>query len=467
MTSNNLGEVVYFCYTKAMITQHTPFITPYATADVGRYVHPSASKPLSLKNAAEIMENLGYNKNGYTTYRDERSEAMMYARSASADELVGQWARCALHACMDKNSFHHADIRTILNGFPIEKPMSQTHTKLKYLDHTVFEGSAWDLIVDMLLVPQKHDQTHRLSESVISWLTNNRNHGLIEKPGVSSQEKSKYLWECIVQRAAAFDNAFNPKMAFQQQNAEYAPDCAPYRTSLCDIMPHLFNSEEFVLQLVADPHFQNWIKHVAITTPKDVVKLLDAIIGAPLDVATKQQLGGHLTSLVGTEAVKSAINKLPRTKIVQGLWKSYFAVAQGCGVDMKQAIGRQINAFREAIPNNAHSTLTMDRYLPVFKQLEDFQYIVQNIPFVLWKKSNAPKTLPMDKAWAVLQKHDVVPPTLAWSEIQDELKGLESYTHEQQAQETLLALVQNHRLKQELLKTIESEAPQPTTRRRM
>ncbi len=58
-------------------------------------------------------------------------------------------------------------------------------------------------------------------------------------------------------------------------------------------MPHLFNSEELVLQLVADPHFQNWIKHVAITTPKDVVKLLDAIIGAPLDVATKQQLGGH------------------------------------------------------------------------------------------------------------------------------------------------------------------------------
>lgn len=401
------------------------------------------------------MENLGYNKNPYTYQRDQHTEAMIYAKSASDFELVGQWARCALHACVDNNSFPHADMRTILNGFPLETQMSQTHTKLEYLDHTVFEGSAWDLVIDMLLIPQSPEETYRLSYVIFSWLTNSRHHGFVEKPGASPQEKSCYLWECVTRRPNAFKNAFNLQMG------------AKTRTPLCDIIPHLFNSEELALQLMADPHFQNWIKCAAVSTPTDVVKMLDTIIGAPLDVATKQKLGGHLTSLVGSDVMKLAINRIPRTKIVQGLWKSYFAVANGCGVDMKQAIESQIQAFREAIPNNASSTLVMDRYLPAFKMLEDFQYIVNDIPFALWKKSCAPKTLPPDKAWLVLQKHDVVPQTLTWDTVQGELKGLESYTHEQQAYEKLHALVQNHRLRQEILTTIESQTPTPTTRRRM
>lgn len=441
---------------------YTPFTPEYATHDVLKSLQPVGElNNISLSMAAEVLEHLAYKKEGYYRYEVSHKDVLQYASSASDSQRVGQWARCALYACIDRNAFVHGDIQSIVEGFPSTKPMSGSHICLRYLNHTVFEGSAWDLMMDMLLVPQSAHSTTRLSRPVVKWATNIRNHGFVELPAASVSEKWQHVWESISSRSQQVERVFANAKKFNK------PEEPDFRTALCDIIPHLLVNEQIALEMAASSVWQNWIKHVASNSPVDLEKLASAIVGAPLDIATKKQLGGHLKALVGTEILKNSLKKFPSQTIIQGLWKSYFAFAEGCGITTEGAIEIQKNNFKAALTNNVNSTLVMDRYLPLFKNMTGFEEAFLEMPFALWKKSKMVKSVPVSTSWGILQKHDVIPPTLNWDMVQDELKDLTHYTNEEEAQEKLSSLVQNHRLRREIMSTIEPQVQTTPTRRRM
>lgn len=437
---------------------YTSLVIEYVRPDVLKSLQPACDVDcLPLPAAAELIENIAYQKVGYQTYEITNKIITGYAKSASDSQLVGQWARCALYACVDPNAFHHADIRLLVEGFPSKNSMSASHVKLEYLDHVVFEGSAWDLMMDMLIVPQMADQTNRLSQSIIKWLKNGHNHGLVEMPKASSAIKLQHLWDSIVSRTEEISHMFSA------QNTQKLS----FRTSLCDVMPHFFTSEELVVQITASALWQHWVKYTALTNPSGLGKIASAIIGAPLDTAIKKQIGGHLKSIVDTEVLKRALKDFPPQTVIQGLWKSYFAFADGCGITPETAIDLHKENFKAALVNNVTSTLVMDRYLPLFKKTPGFEDAFLEMPFALWKKNKMLKSVPAGKSWGILQKHDIIPQTLRWEMVEEELKHLTKYTDEEQAQHMLNSLVQNHRLRQEIMNTVASEVQTAPTRRRM
>lgn len=441
---------------------YTPFAPEYATPDVLKSLKPVGElNTISLAIAAEVIEQLAYKKEGYYRYEVSNKSVLQYAATSSDSQRVDQWARCALYACIDHSAFNYGDIQTILEGYPSAKPMSGSHICLQYLDQMVFEGSAWDLIMDMLLVPQLPTQTTRVSRPIVRWATNVRNHGFVELPTASVSEKWQHVWEALSSRSQEVEKVFaNPKKFKKSEEQNF-------RTALCDIMPHLLVNERIALEMAASTVWQTWIRYVSSHNPADLEKLASSIVGAPLDIATKKQLGGHLKALVGTETLTNTLKKFPSQTIIQGLWKSYFAFAEGCGITTEKSIELQNNNFKAALTNNVNSTLVMDRYLPLFKNTPGFEYAFLEMPFALWKKSKMVKSNPVEKAWAILQKHDVIPPTLCWEVVEDELKHLSHYQDEEEAQQKLNSLVQNHRLHQEIMNTVASEVQSAPTRRRM
>lgn len=439
---------------------YTPFTFEYATHEVLKSVKPVGEiNEISLSIAAEVIEHLAYKKEGYYRYEVSNKSVLQYADASSDSQRVGQWARCALYACIDHSAFNYGDTQTILEGFPSAKPMSSSHICLQYLDQMVFEGSAWDLIMDMLLVPQLPTQTTRVSRPLLRWATNVRNHGFVEIPSASVSEKWQHVWESLASRSQEVERVFSNPKKFKK------PKEQDFRTALCDIMPHLFVNEQIALEMAASSVWQTWIKHISSHSPADLKKLASAIVGAPLDMATKKQLGGHLKALIGSETLTDMLKNFPSQTIIQGLWKSYFAFAEGCGISAENSIEIQKNNFKAALTNNVNSTLVMDRYLPLFKNTPGFEYTLEEMPFALWKKSKLVKSNTVGKSWAILQKHNLIPPTLSWDMVEDELKHLSHYQDEDEAQQKLRSLVQNHRLRQELVNTVASEVHAPTRRR--
>lgn len=440
---------------------NTPFVYHHATHEVLKSLHTAHdSNNISLACATEVLEQIAYKKEGYYRHEPSDENVLKYVSSASNEQLVGQWARCALYSCIDPSAFQHADIQTVLDGFPPQKSMGNSQVHLQYLDHTVFQGSAWDLMMDMLLVPQSPDQTYRLSRHVIKWATNMRIHGIVEMPQASSSEKWQHVWKCISSRTKQIEHVFGNSERSCNEKADF-------RTALCDIMPYLFTSEELALEMAASAAWQTWVKYVALTNTSDLNKIASAIIGSPLDISTKKQLGSHLKSLVETEALKNMLENIPSQTIIQGLWKSYFAFAEGCGFTTQKAVDLQKNNFKAGLTNNVSSTLVMGRYLPLFKAIPDFESVFLEMPVALWEKHKLGKSVSADKCWIVLQKHNIVPSTVHWNMVEEELKNFKSYTDKNVAHEKLKSLLQNYRLRQEIMDTVQPQIQPAPNRRRM
>ena len=437
---------------------HTPFLPEYATSDVALNVQPfnAANQPLGLKKAGKVLEFFAYKKMRYPhqAYTDEHIAS--YIDQASADELLGQWARCAVQACTPKASNSYTDVHTILKGYPLSQSMSQSFTKLEYLQHTVFEGSAWDLLMDMLLIPQDPQQKGILSNTLWDWCTQPNHVFFVEKADASSSEKMQHLWDGVKKRSTQFLKIWST----------YTDVGAPKRTALCDIVPKLFTDEEMAFKLVADPLFHTWLTSACNTRKTYISMLLNSVIGSSMDVSRKTALVQHLSSITSQDVIQKAFEYVPSQKIGMGLWKSHFAVAKGCGLSEQQAVMLNAPAFAQSLENNVTSPFMMDRYLPIFKELDTISPVLPDLPYFLWKKSISPNAISMEKPWGVLQKHGVAPKSLAWDVVQDELKDLHSYKNAEQAQMVLNALVQSHRLHEEISNAIEP-VQISTQRRRM
>lgn len=440
---------------------HTPFLPEYATNDVALNLQPfnAANQPLGLKKAGKVLEFFAHKKMRYPHHAynaDEQKHIASYIDQASDDELLGQWARCAVQACTPKASNSYTDVHTILKGYPLSQSMSQSFTKLEYLQHTVFEGSAWDLVMDMLLIPQDPHQKGILSNTLWDWCTDPNHAFFVEKTNSSSPEKMQYFWDGVKKRSAQFVKIWST----------YADVGESKRTALCDIVPKFFTNEEMGFKLVADPLFHTWLTSACNTRMPYVSMLLNNIMGSSMDVTRKTALVQHLSSITSPAAIQKAFENVSSQKIGMGLWKSHFAVAQGCGLSEEQAIKLHALEFSQSLETNVASSLMMDRYLPVFKEVDTISAVFANLPYFLWKKSVAPNAISMEKPWGVLQKHDVAPKSLAWDVVQDELKELHSYKNAEQAKMALNTLVQNHRLREEISNAIEP-VQIPTARRRM
>lgn len=442
---------------------HTPFTQEYATSEVAKNLQPfnaSGKHPLSLKKAEKVLSVFAQKKMWYPEKSrpntDEQQHILSYIKQASEDELLGQWARCAINAYAPKMPGSHLNIHMVISGYPLTHSMSQSFTKLEYMKSTVFEGSAWDLILDMLVVPQDPEQIPHLSRAILDWCTTN-NSGINEKPNYSSPEKMAYLWEGVQKRAP---------QVLKVLNSTPDNDQVPQRTALCDVIPQLFMPEEMAFKLVADPLVHAWLTNTCKHHISGLSAVLKNIMGSSMDSANKTSITQHLLTLTSPDAMQKALRYVPTQKIEMGLWKSYFAVAQGCGVSPEHAVKLHHRAFAQSLETNVSSSIMMDRYLPIFKTTEGVNHALSNLPYFLWKRSLVPNALPMEAPWLVLQKHDIAPKSLSWSTVQEELKGLSSYTDADHAQDLLNTLLQNHRLNQEILDVIEP-AQTSTIRRRM
>lgn len=442
---------------------HTPFTQEYATSEVAKNVRPfnvAEKHPLSLKKAEKILSVFAQKKMWYAQQSRpnpaEQQHILSYIKQASEEELLGQWARCAVHACAKKTAGAHLNLNMVINGYPLTHSMSQSFTKLEYMQSTVFEGSAWDLILDMLVIPQDCAQTSDLPHAIWDWCTK-RNPGINEKLNYSSNEKMAYLWEGIQHRAP---------QVLKVLSATPANDQVPQRTALCDIIPQFFMHEDLAFKLVADPLIHAWLSNACKHNISGLSAVLKNIMGSSMDSAKKTTITQHLLTLTSRDTMQIALIDVPTQKIEMGLWKSYFAVAQGCGVSPEQAVKWHRRAFTQSLEINVSSAIMMDRYLSIFKTTEGIDLALSNLPYFLWKRSLLSNALPMEAAWLVLQKHDIAPKSLSWSTVQEELKDLSLYTDADQAQDLLNTVLQNHRLHQQILDVIEP-AQTSTVRRRM
>lgn len=452
-----------------MNTNRTPFLAANATPDVAINVQPcndTAKHPLGLKKANQVIEWFAHKNMGYmasSDYTASLSHAQGYAKTATEEELVAQWARCAVRACVDvKSNNLLTDVNKILCGFPTQSLMSQSWAKLEYGKKTIFEGSAWDLIIDMLLVPQRGNDGSRLARCMENWIKSTTTNAINECPNTSPVQKMEYLWEAVAKRAHIFMQTYDSTNVYEKLSET---DERFTSTSLCNIIPLFFSDENLAFKMVADPLWQKWLKYANDLNPHDVANVVASIIGASMDAKKKTQLTQHLTSILGQKSMQKVLNALPTQKIVQGLWKSYLAATEGCGVSPEIAIKMHANAFAQSLPINVESTLQMDRYLPIFKTIETINTKLPDLAFFLWRRSKGVKAGPMDKAWEVLQKHDVVPNSLHWGVVCEELKEFHPVTNSQTASDTLNNLIQNHRLRAEIENTIAKDAPTPSRRR--
>lgn len=442
-----------------------PFISQTTPLANGESLNWEGKTILPLEDAAEWVETKTFNRAQSVYSKNTNSSDSGFSLS----EQVALWARVMV--ARSQGAVNYYSFTSSALGFPASTDLSSQSLTLHYQDTPIFAGSAWDLLMD-LLTSINHTNTSALAHDFSDWMLKTRPSALQmlpEKADLSVSQRVEYIWRALVGRATVLENWWKQEQEeFERSEREGAEPPAPLRVGATSLMPEFVRHPEIVFEVLASPLWQKWFKHATQVNPTKACEVWESVATAGLDMEVKTQVARQLTHLVGKDQALYALRHMNDRCIIQGLWKSYSAVASGAGLSVDEAVRLRSNSFRLSWKNNLTGTLMWERFLPVFKHSDLLMSSLNSLPLMLWEHSLSPKADPLAcaKTWAVWQKHDVVPSSVTWATVRNQLIDC---THPSQAEEVLGALLVRSRLKEQLKDVIETDPAVTTSspRRRM